>query len=54
MTMRPWLTNFEQQIKSALVASASVPGVRYQVEFDTADLLRGTPKERYENYQIGI
>lgn len=54
MTMRPWLTNFEQQIKSALVLSPSVPGIRYQVEFDTADLLRGTPKERYENYQTGI
>lgn len=54
MTMRPWLTNFEQQIKAALVASPSVPGIRYQVEFDTADLLRGTPKERYENYQTGI
>jgi HK97 family phage portal protein len=54
MTMRPWLTNFEQQIKSALVMSPSVPGIRYQVEFDTADLLRGTPKERYENYQTGI
>ncbi|MBU9823913.1 phage portal protein [Rahnella perminowiae] len=54
MTMRPWLTNFEQQIKSALVMSPSVPSIRYQVEFDTADLLRGTPKERYENYQTGI
>lgn len=54
MTMRPWLTNFEQQIKSALVAAPSLPGIRYQVEFDTADLLRGTPKERYENYQTGI
>jgi phage portal protein BeeE len=42
MTMRPWLANFEQQIKSALLVASPVPGIRYQVEFDSADLLRAT------------
>jgi phage portal protein BeeE len=42
MTMRPWLANFEQQIKSALLVASPVPGTRYQVEFDSADLLRAT------------
>ena len=54
MTMRPWLANFEQQIKSALIAASSVPGVRYQVEFDSADLLRATPTDRYATYEKGI
>ncbi|ENF0090465.1 phage portal protein, partial [Escherichia coli] len=42
MTMRPWLANFEQQIKNALLVASPVPGIRYQVEFDSADLLRAT------------
>lgn len=29
MTMRPRLTNFEQQIKSALLVASPVPGIRY-------------------------
>ncbi|MFN3071979.1 phage portal protein, partial [Serratia sp. J2] len=37
MTMRPWLTNFEQQLKAALLLSSPSAGSRYQVEFDTAD-----------------
>ncbi|WP_144276500.1 phage portal protein, partial [Cronobacter sakazakii] len=37
MTMRPWLANFEQQIKSSLLVASPVPGTRYQVEFDSAD-----------------
>ncbi len=54
MTMRPWLSNFEQQIKSALLVASPVPGTRYQVEFDSADLLRATPTERYATYERGI
>ncbi|MCU2475634.1 phage portal protein, partial [Enterobacter hormaechei subsp. xiangfangensis] len=54
MTMRPWLANFEQQIKSALLVASPVPGTRYQVEFDSADLLRATPTERYATYERGI
>ncbi len=29
-------------------------GTRYQVEFDSADLLRATPTERYATYERGI
>lgn len=54
MTMRPWLANFEQQIKAALLVTSPVPGTRYLVEFDSADLLRATPTERYATYEKGI
>lgn len=54
MTMRPWLANFEQQIKAALLVASPVPGTRYLVEFDSADLLRATPTERYATYEKGI
>lgn len=54
MTMRPWLANFEQQIKSSLLFSSAIPGVRYQVEFDSADLLRANPTERFGTYEKGI
>lgn len=54
MTMRPWLANFEQQIKSALVMAPPSPGTRYQVEFDSSDLLRATPADRYSVYEKGI
>ncbi len=54
MTMRPWLANFEQQIKNALLVASPVPGIRYQVEFDSADLLRATPGERFATYERGI
>jgi Phage-related protein len=54
MTMRPWLANFEQQIKSALLVVRPASGTRYQVEFDSADLLRATPTERYATYERGI
>lgn len=54
MTMRPWLTNFEQQIKNALLVAPNIPGIRYQVEFDSADLLRATPTDRYTTYERGI
>lgn len=52
--MRPWLANFEQQIKSSLLFSSAIPGVRYQVEFDSADLLRANPTERFGTYEKGI
>ncbi|MGP9437420.1 phage portal protein [Ewingella sp. AOP8-B2-18] len=54
MTMRPWLTNFEQQLKAALLVASSAPGIRYQVEFDTADLLRANPQERFTSYETAI
>ena len=54
MTMRPWMANFEQQIKSALLIASPVPGIRYQVEFDSSDLLRATPTERYAIYERAI
>ncbi|WP_181025854.1 phage portal protein [Pectobacterium brasiliense] len=54
MTMRPWLTNFEQQIKAALLITPRVPGIRYQVEFDSADLLRANPQERFTSYETAI
>ena len=54
MTMRPWLTNFEQQLKSSLLVAANTPGVRYRIEFDTADLLRANPQERFQSYETAI
>ncbi|CDL81262.1 putative head portal protein (fragment) [Xenorhabdus cabanillasii JM26] len=54
ITMRPWLANFEQQIKSALLMASPKRGIRYQVEFDTADLLRANPKERFQSYETAI
>lgn len=54
ITMRPWLANFEQQIKSALLLTSPVPNMRYQVEFDTADLLRANPAERFHSYETAI
>jgi|SRR5476649_875939 len=54
MTMRPWLSNFEQQLKAALLVASNVPGTRYQVEFDTADLLRANPQERFLSYETAI
>lgn len=54
MTIRPWLTNFEQQIKAALLVESSIPGVRYQMEFDSADLLRSNPQERFQSYETAI
>ncbi|KGT88300.1 HK97 family phage portal protein [Erwinia typographi] len=54
ITMRPWLANFEQQIKASLLVAPRVPGIRYQMEFDSADLLRATPTDRYATYEKGI
>ncbi|MGX8940531.1 phage portal protein [Symbiopectobacterium sp. Eva_TO] len=54
MTIRPWLTNFEQQIKAALLVESSIPHVRYQIEFDSADLLRSNPQERFQSYETAI
>lgn len=54
MTMRPWLTNFEQQLKAALLVGSPSAGSRYQVEFDTADLLRANPQDRFQSYETAI
>jgi len=54
MTMRPWLTNFEQQLKAALLVGSPSAGSRYQVEFDTADLLRANPQDRFRSYETAI
>ncbi|TBM33132.1 phage portal protein, partial [Hafnia paralvei] len=51
MTMRPWLTNFEQQLKAALLVAPSTPDIRFLIEFDTADLLRANPQERFQSYE---
>ncbi|EFC1954651.1 TPA: phage portal protein [Escherichia coli] len=48
-TLRPWLTNFEQQFKKSLFLPESD-----FIEFDTYDLLRANPKERYESYGTAI
>ncbi|EAB6213083.1 phage portal protein [Salmonella enterica subsp. enterica serovar Rovaniemi] len=48
-TLRPWLTNFEQQLKKSLFLSNAE-----LFEFDTYDLLRANPKERYESYGVAI
>lgn len=48
-TLRPWLTNFEQQLKKSLFLPSSD-----LIEFDTYDLLRANPKERYESYGVAI
>ena len=52
--MRPWLTNFEQQVKASLLVASHPVQVRYQVEFDTADLLRANPQERLRSYETAI
>lgn len=54
MTMRPWLTNFEQQLKAALLVAPSTPDIRFLIEFDTADLLRANPQERFQSYETAI
>ncbi|MDK9420833.1 phage portal protein [Pectobacterium carotovorum] len=54
MTMRPWLANLEQQIKSALLIAPPTPGIRHLVEFDSSDLLRATPTDRFATYERGI
>lgn len=48
-TLRPWLTNFEQQLKKSLFLPESD-----FIEFDTYDLLRANPKERFESYATAI
>ncbi|MGH1476836.1 phage portal protein [Yersinia proxima] len=53
-TLRPWLTNFEQQVKASLLVASHPVQVRYQVEFDTADLLRANPQERFRSYETAI
>lgn len=54
ITIRPWLANFEQQIKAALLLTSPLPNIRYQVEFETADLLRANPSERFLSYETAI
>ncbi|EKN5087236.1 phage portal protein, partial [Yersinia enterocolitica] len=53
-TLRPWLTNFEQQVKASLLVASHPVQIRYQVEFDTADLLRANPQERFRSYETAI
>ncbi|PJG81960.1 phage portal protein [Caviibacterium pharyngocola] len=54
-TLRPWLTNFEQQLKDALmidITDRNAP--RYLIEFDTSDLLRISQTERFQSYDVAI
>ena len=54
-TLRPWLTNFEQQLKDALMVDVSDRNApRYLIEFDTADLLRTSQTERFNSYDVAI
>lgn len=54
-TLRPWLTNFEQQLKDALMVDVNNPTApRYLIEFDTSDLLRISQTERFNSYDVAI
>ena len=54
-TLRPWLTNFEQQLKDALMIDlGSNSNKRYLIEFDTSDLLRTSQSERFKSYDVAI
>ena len=54
-TLRPWLTNFEQQLKDALMIDlGSNSKKRYLIEFDTSDLLRTSQSERFKSYDVAI
>ena len=51
-SLRPWLTNLEQALASRLISSRSRSNTF--IEFQTADTLRATTRERYEVYDIAI
>lgn len=53
MTMRPWLANFEQQIKNALLVACLylVSGIRWSL---TARTCYGPHRERFATYERGI
>lgn len=54
-TLRPWLVNFEQQLKDALMIDLASPSrKRYVIEFDTSDLLRTNQNDRFTGYEIAI
>ena len=54
-TLRPWLTNFEQQLKDALMIDLGGNSKkRYLIEFDTSDLLRTSQSERFKSYDVAI
>jgi len=54
LTLRPWLTNFEQQLKDALMIDINNDKSRYLIEFDTSDLMRTSPIDRFNSYNIAI
>lgn len=53
-TLRPWLTNFEQQLKDALIVDLNRTSPRYLIEFDTSDLLRTSQNDRFNSYEVAI
>ena len=53
-TLRPWLTNFEQQLKDALMVDLNRTSPRYLIEFDTSDLLRTSQNDRFNSYDVAI
>lgn len=54
-TLHPWLTNFEQQLKDALMVDVSRQSKqRYLIEFDTSDLLRTSQNDRFNSYDTAI
>ena len=54
-TLRPWLTNFEQQLKDALMIDLTTNSKkRFLIECDTSDLLRTSQSERFSSYDVAI
>ena len=51
-TLRPWLTNIESALLLRLIADDSQQTT--SIEFETKDMLRTTPEERYKIYDIAI
>ena len=54
ITLRPWLLALEQELRHSLLPESVIPGQRYVIEFDTSELLRATPQERYTAYETAI
>lgn len=50
----PWLTKWEQECDEKLLTGLQKRQASHFFKFQTAALLRGTTKERYDVYQIGI
>lgn len=49
LTLRPWLIRFEQAVQDTILA-----GTKYDMRFVLDGLLRGSQKDRYAAYQVGL